>query len=110
MLLSQHSSLMVKMRRLGTSLSEDIMSLARLWQLQGKMQSVGADGTYNARLERVITARGQLEAATCKRLVLLESYSKIASMIEIEVEMNVQVTLVTSAFVSVIKYNIFRIL
>jgi len=50
------------------------------------MQSVG--GSYDARLGRVISARGLLEGQIQQQLVLLEGYSRIASMIEIEVEMN----------------------
>lgn len=53
------------------------------------MQSVG--GSYDARLGRVISARGLLEGQIQQQLVLLEGYSRIASMIEIEVEMNTSV-------------------
>lgn len=53
------------------------------------MQSVG--GSYDARLSRVISARGLLEGQIQQQLVLLEGYSRIASMIEIEVEMNTSV-------------------
>lgn len=57
--------------------------------LQVKMQSVG--GSYDARLGRVMSARGLLEGQIQQQLVLLEGYSRIASMIEIEVEMNTSV-------------------
>lgn len=57
--------------------------------LQVKMQSVG--GSYDARLGRVISARGLLEGQIQQQLVLLDGYSRIASMIEIEVEMNTSV-------------------
>jgi len=90
-LLAQHASLMQKLRRLNSTLSEDVMALARLWQLQAKMAAVGGAGAYDARLDRVIRARGALEDAACKALALVDSYSRIASMIEIEVEMGASV-------------------
>jgi stage V sporulation protein SpoVS len=55
--------------------------------VQVKMQSVGA-GAYDQRVGRVVKARGLLEGQLKQRLVLLEGYSRISSMIEIEVEMN----------------------
>lgn len=61
------------------------------------MQSVGA-GAYDQRLTRVISARGLLEDQLKQRLVLLEGYSRISSMIEIEVEMNTSVWPVTCPF------------
>ena len=55
------------------------------------MQSVGAGNAYDERLGRVVKARGLLEEQLRQRLVLLEGYSRISSMIEIEVEMNTSV-------------------
>jgi hypothetical protein len=55
--------------------------------VQVKMQSVGA-GAYDQRVGRVVKARGLLEGQLKQRLVLLGGYSRISSMIEIEVEMN----------------------
>lgn len=34
---------------------------SRLWQLQSKMAAVGGEGTYEARLERVVQARAGIE-------------------------------------------------
>ena len=59
--------------------------------MQVKMQSVGAGNAYDERLGRVVRARGLLEEQLRQRLVLLEGYSRISSMIEIEVEMNTSV-------------------
>jgi stage V sporulation protein SpoVS len=61
-------------------------------RMQVKMQSVGA-GAYDQRLGTVVKARGLLEEQLRQRLVLLEGYSRISSMIEIEVEMNTSVRL-----------------
>ena len=36
-------------------------SVCRLWQLQSKMAAVGGEGTYEARLERVVLARAGIE-------------------------------------------------
>eukprot|EP00892_Ulva_mutabilis_P001097 jgi/Ulvmu1/10989/UM007_0169.1 len=88
-LLQQYATLTDKARKLSIATKDGIRSLARLWQLQVKMQSVG--GSYDARLGRVISARGLLEGQVQQQLVLLEGYSRIASMIEIEVEMNTSV-------------------
>ena len=85
-LLQQHSALAEKSRALMVSIADDVRSLARLWQLQAKMESVGS--AYDTRLARVVAARGTLQEQLCKRLALLEGYSRVESMIEIEVEMN----------------------
>jgi hypothetical protein len=73
------------------SIEDDVRSLARLWQLQAKMQSVGS--TYSERLSHVAQARSRVQEQLCKRLELLEGYSRIGSMIEIEVEMSTEVCL-----------------
>jgi division protein CdvB (Snf7/Vps24/ESCRT-III family) len=88
-LLRQHSELMNKARALNSTIADDVRSLARLWQLQAKMESVGS--AYDTRLARVGAARCLLQEQLCKRLALLEGYSRVASMIEIEVEMNTEV-------------------
>lgn len=89
-LLERHSVLVERFRDLNTNIREDVRALARLWQLQVKMQSVGP-GAYDQRLGRVVKARGLLEEQLRQRLVLLEGYSRISNMIEIEVEMNTSV-------------------
>ena len=54
-------------------------TLARLWQLQVKMQSVGGGNTsaYEARIERVAAARASLEQRLAKRLELLDGYVSV---------------------------------
>lgn len=85
-LLQQHSQLTGKARVLLAAIEEDVRALARLWQLQAKMRSVG--DAYDARLSQVMAARALVQEQLCQRLQLLEGYSRVGSMIEIEVEMN----------------------
>lgn len=84
-LLAQHSSLVAKMKVAMQETSDDVVVLARLWQLQSKMESVSDSGTYETRIQRVGSARQNLEARVSKRLELLDGYSRVVNMIEIEV-------------------------
>lgn len=72
-------------------------TLARLWQLQAKMQSVdgGQGSAYKARIERVSAVAGGIEERLAKRLELLDGYARVMNMIEIEVEMDMQVSRLT---------------
>lgn len=65
--------------------------LARLWQLQSKMLAVAPGGVYDARLERVSSARLAIEERLKKRIQLADAYARVISMIEIEVEMETEV-------------------
>lgn len=73
--------------------SEDVRTLARLWQLQAKMHTVdGGEGSaYEARIERVAAVAAGIEQRLAKRLELLDGYARVMNMIEIEVEMDMQV-------------------
>lgn len=84
-LLEQHTVLASKSDGLEDAVRSDVRALARLCQLEAKMRSVG--GTYDARLARVAEARSRLEEQLYKRLSLLAAYSRVARIIEIEVEM-----------------------
>lgn len=68
-------------------------TLARLCQLQTKMQTVdgGAGSAYEARIERVSAVAAAIEQRLSKRLELLDGYARVMNMIEIEVEMDMQV-------------------
>lgn len=67
-------------------------TLARLWQLQQKMQSVDSSASsYEARIGRVAAAVAGIEKRLSKRLELLDGYARVMNMIEIEVEMDMQV-------------------
>jgi hypothetical protein len=74
--------------------SEDVRTLARLWQLQAKMNTVdsGQGSTYEARIERVTAVAAGIEERLAKRLELLDGYARVMNMIEIEVEMDTQVS------------------
>jgi hypothetical protein len=117
-LLTQHAGLSRKVSVALQEGSEDARALARLWQLQVKMESVGSgsntgsgspgssvDGgaalsrsgssssgtTYAARIARVEAARRGVEERLASRLELLDGYARVMDMIEIEVEMEVDV-------------------
>ncbi|PSC68405.1 SET domain-containing [Micractinium conductrix] len=87
-LLAQHTDLELRINELVEGSVEDVLMLARLWQLQSKMAAVGGEGTYEARLDRVTTARAGLEERLQKRIELVDAYARVIAMIEIEVEMD----------------------
>lgn len=62
-LLGQYAMLADKAEAVGREANEDVRVLARLWQLQTKMESVGqtAAGGYGARIGRVASARENIE-------------------------------------------------
>lgn len=107
-LLGQYAQLASKVETVLVESSEDVRVLARLWQLQNKMQSVSSAGaagaglsssaaaagttalaaggsTYGARMERVAAARANIEERLSKKLQLLDGYARVMNMIEIEV-------------------------
>ncbi|KAL6751543.1 hypothetical protein V8C86DRAFT_3019801 [Haematococcus lacustris] len=92
-LLGQYAQLAAKVEGVVSESGEDVRVLARLWQLQNKMQSVsaGAAATYGARMERVAAARANIEQRLVKKLELLDGYARVMHMIEIEVEMDIEV-------------------
>ncbi|KAI3436374.1 hypothetical protein D9Q98_002427 [Chlorella vulgaris] len=86
-LLAQHTELEARINELVDGSVDDVLVLARLWQLQNKMAAVGGEGTYEARLGRVVEARAGIEQRLQKRIELVDSYARVIAMIEIEVEM-----------------------
>jgi hypothetical protein len=87
-LLGQYAQLASKVDGVLAESEEDVRVLARLWQLQNKMQSVSGGGgstTYTARMERVAAARTNIEERLSKKLTLLDGYARVMNMIEIEV-------------------------
>ncbi|KAK9810308.1 hypothetical protein WJX72_008368 [[Myrmecia] bisecta] len=90
-LLAQHAVLVGRMEELMEGCSADVRTLARLWQLQNKMEAVGQGGVYDARLVRVQQARDGLEQRLQSKLSLLDGYARVLNMIEIEVEMDTEV-------------------
>lgn len=62
-LLGQYAMLSNKAEGVSREANEDVRVLARLWQLQTKMESVGqtASRGYEARINRVASARQNIE-------------------------------------------------
>ncbi|CAL5228093.1 g11163 [Coccomyxa viridis] len=89
-LLAQHNALVGRMDQLEAEAGEDVRVLARMWQLQNKMESVGSGASYGARIERAASAISGLELRLSKHLELLDGYSRVANMIEIEVEIDAE--------------------
>ena len=92
-LLGQYALLSGKADQIVSEANEDIRVLARLFQLQSKMESVGekTQQAYEARIGRVTAARKNIESRLSRKLELLDGYARVMSMIEIEVEMEIEV-------------------
>ena len=71
---TQHNALVVRMDQLEGEAGEDVRLLARLWQLANKMESVGNEVSYGARIERAVSAIRGLELRLKKRLELLDGW------------------------------------
>lgn len=91
-LLAQHTAAAERLAELQALAAEDVTTLARLWQLQMKMDTVGGGGgAYQVRKERVARACLGLEERLTGRLALVDGYARVLSMIEIEVELDTEV-------------------
>ncbi|XP_027082690.1 uncharacterized protein LOC113779655 [Coffea eugenioides] len=86
-LLSQYDVLQSRIKELKQGAENEVWMLARMCQLQNKIFAVG-EPSYRARRSRVKRVREGLEVSLKKRIELIESYARISSMIEIEVEMD----------------------
>ncbi|KAK1285741.1 hypothetical protein QJS10_CPB20g01807 [Acorus calamus] len=86
-LLSQYDMLQMRIKDLSQAAEKEVWMLARMCQLENKIVAVG-EPSYRARRSRVMSVRESLESSILARLELIESYAKISSMIEIEVEMD----------------------
>ncbi|KAI5055662.1 hypothetical protein GOP47_0029183 [Adiantum capillus-veneris] len=89
-LLAQYEVLQARLQELTQGATEEVRMLARMCQLQNKMEAV-QEATYSARMERVCSAREGLDQRLASRLELIDNYAKVSSMIEIEVEMDLDV-------------------
>eukprot|EP00898_Chlorokybus_atmophyticus_P007955 jgi/Chlat1/8160/Chrsp76S07616 len=89
-LLEQHDALEKRLAELTEAASAEVRTIAKLWQLENKMEAVGQQ-SYSARIDRVRNARQGLDERLASRLELIDSYAKVAAMIEIEVEMDADV-------------------
>ncbi|CAI5965057.1 unnamed protein product [Closterium sp. NIES-64] len=85
-LLEQHAALRQRLEALSAAASEEVRMLARMCQLQNKMQSIGQPSTYSARWERVVAARKGLDQRLLARINLVDSYAKVLSLIEMDAD------------------------
>uniref|UniRef100_A0A0A0KZV4 Pentatricopeptide repeat-containing protein n=2 Tax=Cucumis sativus TaxID=3659 RepID=A0A0A0KZV4_CUCSA len=85
-LLSQYNVLQSRIGDLKLAAEKEVWMLARMCQLENKIFAVG-EPSYRARRSRIKKVREGLENSLKQRIELIESYARISSMIEIEVEM-----------------------
>lgn len=95
-LLSQYDVLQSRIKDLKEAAEKEVWMLARMCQLENKIFAVG-EPSYRARRSRIKRVREGLENSVGKRIELIDSYAKISSMIEIEVEMDSDVLAAESA-------------
>ncbi|XP_022736350.1 uncharacterized protein LOC111289507 isoform X2 [Durio zibethinus] len=86
-LLSQYDVLQSRIRDLKEAAEKEVWMLARMCQLENKIFAVG-EPSYRARRNRIKRVREGLESSLRGRIELIDSYARISSMIEIEVEMD----------------------
>ncbi|XP_050227316.1 uncharacterized protein LOC126676973 isoform X2 [Mercurialis annua] len=86
-LLSQYDMLQSRIKDLKESAEKEVWMLARMCQLENKIFAVG-EPSYRSRRTRVKRVREGLEKSLKGRIELIDSYARISSMIEIEVEMD----------------------
>nr|XP_043607999.1 uncharacterized protein LOC122579828 [Erigeron canadensis] len=86
-LLSQYDTLQSRIKDLKEAAENEVWMLARMCQLENKIVAVG-EPSYRSRRSRVKRVREGLECSLKSRIELIESYARISSMIEIEVEMD----------------------
>ncbi|KAK6935527.1 hypothetical protein RJ641_035682, partial [Dillenia turbinata] len=86
-LLSQYDAIQSRIKALKETAEKEVWMLARMCQLENKIFAVG-DSSYRARRTKVKRVREGLENSLMAQIELIESYARISSMIEIEVEMD----------------------
>ncbi|XP_031497600.1 uncharacterized protein LOC116262400 [Nymphaea colorata] len=86
-LFSQYDTLQARINELTQAAEKEVWMLARMCQLENKIIAVG-ETSYRARRSRVKKVRESLENSLRARIELIDSYARISSMIEIEVEMD----------------------
>uniref|UniRef100_J3MS71 Uncharacterized protein n=2 Tax=Oryza brachyantha TaxID=4533 RepID=J3MS71_ORYBR len=95
-LLSQYDMLQNRLKDLKQLIEKEVWMLARMSQLENKILAVG-EPSYRARRGRVKRVRESLESTLLAKIELMESYAKLCSMIEIEVEMDSDVIVAEAA-------------
>ncbi|XP_040367995.1 uncharacterized protein LOC112180796 isoform X2 [Rosa chinensis] len=86
-LLSQYDKLQSRIKGLKEAAEKEVWMLARMCQLENKIYAVG-EPSYRARRSKVKRVREGLENSLRGRIELIDSYARISSMIEIEVELD----------------------
>ncbi|ESQ28904.1 hypothetical protein EUTSA_v10023389mg [Eutrema salsugineum] len=86
-LLSQYDVLQRRIRDLKEAVEKEVWMLARMCQLENKILAVG-EPAYRTRRTRVKMVRESLENSIKGKIELIDSFARISSMIEIEVEMD----------------------
>ncbi|XP_071702044.1 uncharacterized protein [Rutidosis leptorrhynchoides] len=86
-LLAQYDTLQCRIKDLKEAAENEVWILARMCQLENKIVAVG-EPSYRARRNKVKRVREGLESSLKSRIELIESYARISSMIEIEVELD----------------------
>ncbi|XP_061361039.1 uncharacterized protein LOC133304967 isoform X2 [Gastrolobium bilobum] len=89
-LLSQYDVLLSRINDLKEAAEKEIWMLARMCQLENKISAVG-EPSYRTRSSKVKRVRENLLSSLRGRIELIDSYARISSMIEIEVEMETDV-------------------
>ncbi|KMT11906.1 hypothetical protein BVRB_5g098730 [Beta vulgaris subsp. vulgaris] len=89
-LLAQYDMLQSRINGLRDAAKNEVWMLARICQLENKIFAVG-EPSYRARRTRIKRVREGLEISLRGRMELIDSYARISSMIEIEVEMDTNV-------------------
>ncbi|XP_040986526.1 uncharacterized protein LOC121234595 isoform X1 [Juglans microcarpa x Juglans regia] len=86
-LLSQYDVLQTRIKGLREAAEKEVWMLARMCQLENKISAVG-EPSYRARKSRVKRVREGLENSLTGLIELIDSFARISSMIEIEVELD----------------------
>lgn len=86
-LLSQYYILQSRIKDLREASEKEVWMLARMCQLENKIFAIG-EPSYRARRSKVKRVREGLESSLSGRIELIDSYARISSMIEIEIEMD----------------------
>ena len=89
--LGQYDVMKRKLDDLLASACEDIQLLSRLWNLHHKIEALGSNESYDARLQKILSSATILEDRIGAKVQLIEGYSRVSHMIEIEVELDADI-------------------
>ena len=89
--LGQYDIIKGKLDDLLVSMNEDIQLLSRLWSLHHKIEALGTSGSYDARLQKILASATTLEDRVGAKMQLVEGYSRVSHMIEIEIELDADI-------------------